>query len=120
MLLVGLDTAPAVGAGVRRQSSPTRPTGQGNNMKKLFGFLLKTIAILLSLLIVAIFFFRVVAALRETQTRHEAAPATGRFVKAGDVELYIQEIKPEGERGTIIFIHGTAAWSGLWQETMKR
>jgi len=89
-------------------------------MKKLFGFLLKTIAILLSLLIVAIVFFRVEAALRETQTRQEAAPTTGRFVQAGDVELYIQEIKPETERGTIIFIHGTAAWSGLWQETMKR
>lgn len=90
-------------------------------MKKWFGYLLKTIAAIVGLLLAAILFFTVLANIRETKTRQEAAPVTGRFVQAGDVELYIQEIKPEGVmRGTIIFIHGTAAWSGLWRETMTR
>lgn len=86
-------------------------------MKKWFGYLLKTIVVILGLLIAAVIFFRVQAALRETQTRHEAAPSTGRFVRAGDVELFIQEMGPANGK-VILFIHGTAAWSGLWRETM--
>ena len=86
-------------------------------MKKWFGYFLKTIAVILGLLIVAVIFFRVQAALRETKTRQEAAPSTGHFVQAGDVELFIQEMGPTDGQ-PILFIHGTAAWSGLWRETM--
>ncbi len=89
-------------------------------MKKFLGYLLKTIAAILGLLVAVILFFTVQSNLRESKTRHEAAPSTGRFVQAGDVELFIQEMKPQTMRGTIIFIHGTAAWSGLWRETMTR
>lgn len=86
-------------------------------MKKRLGYLLKTIAVIFSLLLAAILFFTAQASLRETKTRHEAAPSTGRFVQAGDVELFIQEMGPANGQA-IIFIHGTAAWSGLWRETM--
>src|SRR6185503_19175446 len=90
-------------------------------MKKWLGYLLKTIAAIIGLLLAAILFFTVQANVRESKTRQEAAPSTGRFVQAGDVELYIQEVHSQGNpRGTIIFIHGTAAWSGLWRETMTR
>lgn len=90
-------------------------------MKKFLEYLFKAIGAILGLLVVVILFFTVLANLRETKTRHEAAPSTGRFVQGGDVELYIQEIKPtDVSHGTIIFIHGTAAWSGLWRETMTR
>jgi pimeloyl-ACP methyl ester carboxylesterase len=86
-------------------------------MKKWLGVLFKTIIAILGLLIAAILFFTIQASLRETKTRQEAAPSTGRFVQAGDIELFIQEMGPqEGE--PILFIHGTAAWSGLWRETM--
>ena len=61
-------------------------------MKRWLGYLLKTLASILGLLIAAILFFTVQANLRETKTRHEAAPSTGRFVQAGDVELFIQEM----------------------------
>ena len=61
-------------------------------MKRWLGYLLKTLAAILGLLIAAILFFTVQANLRETKTRHEAAPSTGRFVQAGDVELFIQEM----------------------------
>ena len=86
-------------------------------MKKWLGYLFKTVVAILGLLIAAILFFAVQADLRETKTRHEAAPATGRFVQAGDVELFIQEMGPTDGQ-VILFIHGTAAWSGLWRETM--
>jgi len=38
-------------------------------------------------------------------------------VQAGDVEFFIQEMGPQDGQ-SILFIHGTAAWSGLWRETM--
>ena len=86
-------------------------------MKKWIGYFFKTIAAILGLIIAAILFFTVQANLRESKTRQEAAPATGRFVQAGDVELFIQEMGPEDGQA-ILFIHGTGAWSGLWRETM--
>lgn len=86
-------------------------------MKNFLRGLLKVIGWLLAILIAVIIFFRVQAALRETQTRQAAAPPTGRFVQAGDVELFIQEMGPATGQ-PILFIHGTAAWSGLWRDTM--
>jgi len=86
-------------------------------MKKWVGYFLKTIAAILGILLAAILFFTVQANLRETKTRQEAAPSTGKFVQAGDVELFIQELGPQDGQ-PILFIHGTAAWSGLWRETM--
>jgi pimeloyl-ACP methyl ester carboxylesterase len=72
---------------------------------------------LVILMIVLIAFFTVQAKLRENKTRFEAAPSAGRFVPAGDVELYIQELGPQ-DGPAILFIHGTASWSGLWHDTM--
>ena len=86
-------------------------------MKKWLGYSLKLLAAILILLLAVILFFTLQANLRETKTRQEAAPSTGRFVQAGDVELFIQEMGPEDGQ-VILFIHGTAAWSGLWRETM--
>ena len=61
-------------------------------MKKWPGYFLKIVAVISGLLIVAILFFTLLANLRETKTRQEAAPSTGRFVQAGDIELFIQEM----------------------------
>jgi pimeloyl-ACP methyl ester carboxylesterase len=84
---------------------------------KWLGRIFKTFLVLLAVPVVAVLFFWIQADFRESQTRHEAAPSTGRFVQAGDVELYIQEVGPvEGQ--AILFVHGTAAWSGLWLESI--
>src|SRR5215212_6297719 len=86
-------------------------------MNKWPGYILKTLAAILALLLALVLFFTLQAYLRETETRQEAAPSTGRFVQAGDVELFIQEMGPvDGQ--VILLIHGTAAWSALWRETM--
>ncbi|HEX5942221.1 MAG TPA: alpha/beta hydrolase [Anaerolineales bacterium] len=86
-------------------------------MKTWLGYILKSLAAIFVLLIALILFFSIQSNLRETKTRQEAAPSTGRFVQAGDVELFIQEMGP-ADGQVILFIHGTAAWSGLWRETM--
>ena len=78
---------------------------------------LKVIGATLTVLVTVIVLFWVRAEIHESKTREDIAPPTGRFVKAGDVELFIQEMGPvDGQ--DIVFIHGTAAWSGLWRETM--
>ena len=86
-------------------------------MKKWLVYFLKTIGVILALILAVVLFFTIQANLRESKTRQEAAPSTGRFVQAGDVELFIQEMGPTDGQ-PILFIHGTAAWSGLWRETM--
>jgi pimeloyl-ACP methyl ester carboxylesterase len=59
----------------------------------------------------------VAAASRESETRTSAAPATGHFVRSGDVELFVQESGPVN--GTpVLLVHGTGAWSAIWRPTM--
>jgi pimeloyl-ACP methyl ester carboxylesterase len=68
-------------------------------------------------LLAIVAFFSWQAHHREVAWRHEDAPVTGRFVHAGDVELFIQEAGPPGG-DPVVLIHGTGAWSEIWRETM--
>jgi pimeloyl-ACP methyl ester carboxylesterase len=78
-----------------------------------------TIVIAVSLLLVAtLISFRVAAALRESHSRADAAPKSGRFVRAGDVELYIQQAGP-ADGPVVLLVHGTGAWGAIWAETMR-
>ena len=86
-------------------------------MRKWFRRILKVIGVTLAALLTVIVLFWVRAELYENQAREDAAPSTGRFVMADDVELFIQELGPADGRN-IVFIHGTAAWSEFWRETM--
>jgi pimeloyl-ACP methyl ester carboxylesterase len=80
-------------------------------------WLLYSIAAIILLIVATLIVFNWQASLRETKTRLEAAPQAGRFVRAGDVELFIQEMGPASSPA-ILFIHGTGAWSEIWRETM--
>lgn len=57
--------------------------------------------------------FSAAAAYRERDERVSLAPREGRFVHAGDVELYIEEFGTGDQ--TAIIVHGMAAWSGTWR-----
>lgn len=81
---------------------------------KGFGYSLVIIILLISAILI---FFRGQASLRETKTRFEVAPPTGRFVPADDVEIFIQELGPPSGP-PVLFVHGTGAWSEIWRETM--
>jgi pimeloyl-ACP methyl ester carboxylesterase len=49
----------------------------------------------------------------EDATVRQAAPAHGRWVRAHDVELYVQEFG-DPAAPALVLTHGTGAWSGTW------
>lgn len=81
-------------------------------------WLFALITTLLVVLVVALLLFACQAKLRESQTRLAAAPPTGRFVSAGDVELFIQESGNVTDP-KVLLIHGTGAWSEIWRAPMS-
>ena len=97
-----------------RQSLPPRRRWG----RRLLKGLLYSLVGLLLLVGAVLIFFRGQAALRETKTGFEVAPQTGRFVRAGDVEIFIQEVGP-ASGSVVLFIHGTGAWSEIWREPME-
>src|SRR5688572_19815528 len=88
-------------------------------MKNFFKRLAQILIALVAGLIAVVVFFNFQANARESKTRFEAAPSTGQFVPAGDVELFIQEMGP-ADGPVIIFTHGMGGWSGLWHDTLVR
>lgn len=61
--------------------------------------------------------FRLEASRRETKTRAEAAPNTGRFVGAAGTEIFVQEDGPMSGPA-VLLVHGTGAWSEIWRQTI--
>lgn len=62
--------------------------------------------------------FRGAAMLREVETAAEARPDAGRMVETAMGAIYVQEAGP-GDGPALLLVHGTAAWSGLWADTMS-
>src|SRR5690349_22037860 len=55
---------------------------------------------------------------RETQILEKSLPAGGRYVKAGDIQVYIQDTGTlKGE--DVVIVPGFGGWSGVWQPTAK-
>jgi pimeloyl-ACP methyl ester carboxylesterase len=66
---------------------------------------------------IALCCFRFAAARRETVSRIAAAPRTGHFVHAANLEIYVQEAGPRSGPA-VLLIHGTGAWSEIWRRTL--
>jgi pimeloyl-ACP methyl ester carboxylesterase len=79
--------------------------------------LLAVAATLVALPCLGVAGLRVAAASREQVPREEAAPASGHFVRAGDVTMFVQEEGP-ASGPPVVFVHGTGAWSEIWRGTM--
>lgn len=86
-------------------------------MKRLLRVVLYLILAAAGLGIATLAAFNWQADRREVRTASEAAPSTGRYVKAADVEVFIQEEGP-ADGPAVLFVHGTGAWSGTWRESM--
>ena len=82
---------------------------------RVLGVLLLAVVLVVVLVLTG---FRIAAAQRETRLRHDEAPSMGRFVKAADVELFVQEMGPS-HGPPVVLVHGTGAWSEIWRATMN-
>lgn len=87
-------------------------------MRTILKALLLTATAVLLLLIAVLAFFTWQADRREQQTRQNASPPSGQFVRADDLELFVQELGPP-QGPAVLFVHGTGAWSELWREPMR-
>ncbi len=85
---------------------------------KLLRWLLGGAAIVLVVAAIALAIFRWQADGRETRIATEAAPPSGRYVRAHDIDMFVQEEGP-ADAPAVVFIHGTGAWSETWRPTLK-
>ena len=65
-----------------------------------------------------LFAFSVFALVRERDAGKTAAPDTGTFISAGDVELFVQTAGDK-KNPPIMLVHGMAAWSETWRPVME-
>jgi pimeloyl-ACP methyl ester carboxylesterase len=84
-------------------------------MKK---WLLGSIVVVVGLVVLVLAAFRWEAGRRESASAKSAAPPGGRYVKAADVEIFVQEAGP-ADGVPVLFIHGTGAWSEAWRGPMR-
>ena len=82
-------------------------------MRWVFRFLI--LAVIVALVVPAAFV--ALAARRERDHAAVAAPKTGRFVTAGDVQMFVQEAGPLNGP-VVVLMHGTGAWSETWRATL--
>jgi pimeloyl-ACP methyl ester carboxylesterase len=54
----------------------------------------------------------------EDKTAREVAPKQGRWVRAHDVDLYVQEFG-DPAAPPLVLTHGTGAWSGTWESNVS-
>lgn len=54
----------------------------------------------------------------EERSPRQAAPAQGRWLRAHDVELYVQEFG-DPAAPPLVLTHGTGAWSGTWDQNVQ-
>lgn len=77
---------------------------------------LRAIGVLLLFLLLVIACFRLASVFREDSAPEDIAPKSGRFIHVSDARLFVQEQGPKAGQ-PVLLVHGTGAWSGLWQET---
>ncbi|MEM8773690.1 MAG: alpha/beta hydrolase [Pseudomonadota bacterium] len=61
---------------------------------------------------------RLIAVSRETAPLEVIKPPEGRLVQAGRDSIFLLEEGP-ADGPMLLFAHGTAAWSGLWEPTLR-
>ncbi len=111
-----LDHESREGHKVASAMSVSKPQARGP-LRRIGRQILVTLALLLCLAAAALTACRWQASARETSTRVAAAPPSGRFVRAADVEIYLQEHgRPDAP--IVLFMHGMGAWSEIWRETL--
>lgn len=80
--------------------------------------LFRTVFWIIALLAVAIGGFRFAADQRERFAAEELVPANGGFTDTAHGRLHAIEVGPD-DGPTVLLIHGSVGWAGLWTDTME-
>jgi pimeloyl-ACP methyl ester carboxylesterase len=81
--------------------------------------LLRIVLIAVGLLSLAVAAPFIAALFWQQADRTTAAPASGRFVRAYDVDVYVQEWGSVSG-SVILLVHAAGGWSGVWESTAQR
>jgi pimeloyl-ACP methyl ester carboxylesterase len=86
-------------------------------MRRAVFWLVGLVVAALLLPLLALTFMRALSMLRETEVRLDRAPPSGQFVRADDVQMYLQQAgAPDG--GAVVLVHGPGAWSEVWRSSI--
>lgn len=86
-------------------------------MRRLVRWLLRLVVLVVIVTLVVPAACVALAARRERDHAAVAAPKTGRFVTAGDMQMFVQEAGPLNGP-LVVLMHGTGAWSETWRATL--
>jgi pimeloyl-ACP methyl ester carboxylesterase len=100
-----------------RSSAPQTTTAAPPKKRRWGRVAAVTAGCLLAIPLLTILAFYAAALLRETQAVNDVAPPTGRLIDTAQGRIFIQENGPL-DGPPVLLIHGTAAWSELWRETI--
>lgn len=84
----------------------------------LIKFLWRALAAATLVITLAIMLSWLRAAWVEDRTAQQAAPKQGRWLRANDVDMYIQEFG-DPAAPPLLLTHGTGAWSGTWDQNVQ-
>jgi pimeloyl-ACP methyl ester carboxylesterase len=87
-------------------------------MKRFLYAILSLILLVLLAVITAGVGLHVSAHSRQRAVRTAVAPGGGRYVPAGDCEIYVQEAGPHSAP-LLLIVGGTGSWSGLWKTELE-
>ena len=96
----------------------TRFSRLSPHLQRLRKALLRLLAAFVALAVGTVAFFALLSHRRESHSAADAAPASGRFIPAGDVRIFVQEAGPPTGKA-VVLVHGTGAWSEIWRDTMQ-
>lgn len=86
-------------------------------IRRLVRWIVRAAVALLAIATIVLAVMRWQATRRETHSAAASAPRGGRFVRAHDVDLFVQE-RGDPTRPAVVFVHGTGAWSETWLPAM--
>ena len=84
---------------------------------KLLKWTIGALVALITLLVIALAVLTALSYHRQSVDRVDAAPASGHFVHAADVDMYVQEEGPKSGV-PVLFVHAAGSWSGTWKKAM--
>lgn len=98
-------------------STTSRASGRTPERTRRLGFLLLLVPATAMVLVIVIMFSWSRALWVEELSVRQAAPTPGRWIRAHDVELYVQEFG-DAAAAPLVVTHGTGAWSGTWESNV--